>query len=155
MDFFYQRDGNNNFILVGPNDQECLGRGLLHLAVLAPCYKIIKLLLEKGADPNCEGENFKMYVRKKMVILDKNGATPLYLVFHPIEYKERHKYKDEKNIPKALLCWQDIDAGTPRDPKKPGRNDVLVQIGQALLQGKEIKRGASSRWSFGPHDSVT
>ena len=74
-----------------------------------------------------------------MIILDKNGATPLYLVFHPIEYKERHKYKDEKNIPKALLCWQDIDAGTPRDPKKPGRNDVLVQIGQALLQGKEIK----------------
>ena len=90
-----------------------------------------------------------------MIILDKNGATPLYLVFHPIEYKERHKYKDEKNIPKALLCWQDIDAGTPRDPKKPGRNDVLVQIGQALLQGKEIERGASSRWSFGPHDSVT
>jgi len=88
------------------------------------------------------------------VISDKNGATPLYLVFHPIEYKERHKYKDEKNIPKALLCWQDIDAGTPRDPKKPGRNDVLVQIGQALLQGKEIKRGASSRWSFGP-DSTT
>ena len=76
---------------------------------------------------------------KKMMILDKNGATPLYLVFHPIEYKERHKYKDEKNIPKALLCWQDIDAGTPRDPKKPGRNDVLVQIGQALLQGK-LKR---------------
>jgi len=104
---------------IGPNDQECLGRGLLHLAVLAPCYKIIKLLLEKGADPNCE---------------DKNGATPLYLVFHPIEYKERHKYKDEKNIPKALLCWQDIDSGNPRDPKKPGRNDVLVQIGQALLQ---------------------
>ena len=56
--FFDQRNGNNNFILVGPNDQECLGRGLLHLAVLAPCYKIIKLLLEKGADPNCEGENF-------------------------------------------------------------------------------------------------
>ena len=56
--FFDQRNGNNNFILVGPNDQECLGRGLLHLAVLAPCYKIIKLLLEKGADPNCEGEKF-------------------------------------------------------------------------------------------------
>ena len=74
-----------------------------------------------------------------MVTLDKNGATPLYLVFHPIEYKERHKYKDEKNIPKALLCWQDIDAGTPRDPKKPGRNDVLVQIGQALLQGNKIR----------------
>merc|ERR1712126_17511 len=32
---------------IGPNDQECLGRGLLHLAVLAPCYKIIKLLLKR------------------------------------------------------------------------------------------------------------
>ena len=53
--FFGVTNSNNYSILVGPNDQECLGRGLLHLAVLAPCYKIIKLLLEKGADPNCEG----------------------------------------------------------------------------------------------------
>ena len=83
--------------------------------------------------------DFKFLFLIIIKILDKNGATPLYLVFHPIEYKERHKYKDEKNIPKALLCWQDIDAGTPRDPKKPGRNDVLVQIGQALLQGNKIR----------------
>ena len=42
-------------------------------------------------------------------MLDKNGSTPLYLVFHPIEFKERLKFKDEKNIPKELLCWQDTD----------------------------------------------
>ena len=29
--------------------------------------------------------------------------------------------------------WQD-----PKDPRKPGRNDELVRIGQALLQGKHI-----------------
>ena len=45
---------------------------MLHLAILAPCYKIIKLLLAKGANPNAE---------------DRNGATPLYLIFHPIEFK--------------------------------------------------------------------
>lgn len=99
---------------VGPHDSECLNRGLLHLAVLAPSYKIIKTLLDKGADPNYE---------------DASGATPLYMIFHPIEYKDRKKYCDEKSIPKELLMWQD-----PTDPKKPGRNDELVRIGQALLQ---------------------
>ena len=106
--------------LVGPNDSECVSRGLLHLAVLAPSYKIIKTLLDKGADPNYE---------------DGNSATPLYMIFHPIEYKERKKYCDEKSIPKELLTWQD-----PTDPKtRPGRNDELVSIGQALLQGTGLK----------------
>ena len=43
---------------------------------------------DQGADPNAE---------------DKTGATPLYLIFHPIEYKERMKYKDEKSIPKGTV----------------------------------------------------
>ena len=65
MDFIdFLSNDNNNSNLVGPNDQECLGRGLLHLAVLAPCYKIIKLLLEKGADPNCEGKKIKKNFQK-------------------------------------------------------------------------------------------
>jgi len=72
--------------------------------------------LDKGADPNYE---------------DVNGATPLYMVFHPIEYKDRKKYCDEKSIPKELLMWPDQST----DPRKPGRNDELVRIGQALLQG--------------------
>ena len=66
MDFIdFLSNDNNNSNLVGPNDQECLGRGLLHLAVLAPCYKIIKLLLEKGADPNCEGKKIKKKFQEK------------------------------------------------------------------------------------------
>jgi hypothetical protein len=112
-----EQDLENNVTVqcAGPHDPECLNRGLLHLAVLAPNYKIIKLLLDKGADPNYE---------------DVNGATPLYMVFHPIEYKDRKKYCDEKSIPKELLMWPDQST----DPRKPGRNDELVRIGQALLQ---------------------
>ena len=59
-------------ILVGPNNLECLGRGLLHLAVLVPCYKIIKLLLEKGADPNSEGKNCKKCIFDETIISDQN-----------------------------------------------------------------------------------
>ena len=58
--------------LVGPYDQECFGRGLLHLAVLAPNYHMVKMLLSKGANPNYE---------------DINGATPLCMIFHPIDYR--------------------------------------------------------------------
>jgi hypothetical protein len=127
-------DNNVTVQCFGPKDAVCQGRGLLHLAILAPCYKIIKLLLAKGACPNAE---------------DRNGATPLYLIFYPIEYKDRMKYKHEKHIPKELLCWHDIggDCGETQksmsggdhhdqliDQKKPGRNDELVRIGQALLQ---------------------
>jgi len=99
---------------VGPDDSECLNRGLLHLAVLAPSYKIIKALLDKGADPNYE---------------DSDGATPLYMIFHPIKYKDRKKYTDDKQIPPQLLNWPNLRGGG-----KPRRNDELVRIGQALLQ---------------------
>ena len=53
------------------------------------------------------------------------------------------KYKHEKHIPKELLCWHDIGGDNHTsmssgdqliDQKKPGRNDELVRIGQALLQ---------------------
>ena len=53
------------------------------------------------------------------------------------------KYKHEKHIPKELLCWHDIGGDNHPsmssgdqliDQKKPGRNDELVRIGQALLQ---------------------
>jgi len=113
-----QKELDNNVTVqcVGPDDPECLSRGLLHLAVLAPDYKIIKSLLDKGADPNYE---------------DANGATPLYMIFQPINYKDRKKYSDEKFLPAELLTWQSAnDSGRA----KPGRNDELVRIGQALLQ---------------------
>ena len=50
------------------------------------------------------------------------------------------KYKHEKHIPNELLCWHDIEGDLSSgyqliDHKKPGRNDELVRIGQALLQG--------------------
>jgi len=117
-------DNNVTVQCFGPKDSICQGRGLLHLAILAPCYKIIKLLLAKGANPNAE---------------DRNGSTPLYLIFYPIEYKDRMKYKHEKHIPNELLCWHDIQCDLSSgdqliDHKKPGRNDELVRIGQALLQ---------------------
>lgn len=128
-------DNNVTVQCFGPKDAVCQGRGLLHLAILAPCYKIIKLLLAKGACPNAE---------------DRNGATPLYLIFYPIEFKDRMKYKHEKHIPKELLCWHDIGGGNSEksqmsggdqkliDQKKPGRNDELVRIGQALLQAGAV-----------------
>ena len=60
------------------------------------------------------------------------------------------KYKHEKHIPKELLCWHDIGGGNNEksqmsggdqkliDQKKPGRNDELVRIGQALLQAGAV-----------------
>lgn len=104
---------------VGPYDQECFGRGLLHLAVLAPNYHMVKMLLSKGANPNYE---------------DMNGATPLCMIFHPIDYRDRKKYCDETSIPKELLMWQDPYDPVKSKPDVQGRNDVLVRIGQALLQ---------------------
>ena len=65
------------------------------------------------------------------------------MIFKSKLLQDRMKYKHEKHIPKELLCWHDIGGDNHPsmssgdqliDQKKPGRNDELVRIGQALLQ---------------------
>jgi len=86
------------------------------MAVIAASIEIVKVLLDRGANPNLE---------------DANGCTPLSMIFFPINYYERYSYKDESRIPKELLVWN----ATVGCIKDMGRNDMLVCIGQRLLQG--------------------
>ena len=51
-------------------------------------------------------------------------------------HRDRKKYCDETSIPKELLMWQDPYDPVKSKPDVQGRNDVLVRIGQALLQGE-------------------
>ena len=108
-------DSCHSYLSVGPDER--FRRGMLHMAVIAPCMEIVKVLLDRGADPNLE---------------DANGCTPLSMIFFPIMFHERHRYRDESQIPRELLMWNDPTglAG------EKGRNDMLVCIGQRLLQGK-------------------
>ena len=63
-------------------------------------------------------------------------------------FRDRKKYCDETSIPKELLMWQDPYDPVKSKPDVQGRNDVLVRIGQALLQGQNKKNSSKDFRTF-------